>query len=1230
MQSRVQRGYTAREILLNWQDFNSSRMNTPPFLVEALVNHTYNARTMIDTGCLTYGVISDKFVKIHQIPTIPIHPKPFKGVTGNIEEINKIVRVQLDIGAHTEKGAYFYVIPDNLGYDLILGLPWLEQHDGRLEAKRGRLYLRTTGVRLWSTTKRPLPKLDIAQISAATMGGFIQRKRCHGQDIEIFAVSLADIQKALAPKRHIDPRTKLPRQYWKYLRLFEQDKAEELPPHRGDGIDHKIELVREESGKDPEVPWGPLYNMTQEELIVLRKTLSELLQKGFIRVSHSPAAAPVLFVRKPGGGLRFCVDYRALNAITKKDRYPLPLIHETLNQIGQARWFTKLDVSAAFHKIRIAKGQEWMTAFRTRYGLFEWLVTPFGLANAPSTFQKYINWTLREYLDEFCSAYIDDVLVYTNGDLRQHRKHVRMVLKKLEEAGLYLDIKKCEFECKETKYLGFIIQAGKGIKMDPEKVKAIKEWETPTTIKGVRGFLGFANFYRRFIPNFSGIVRPLNNLTKKGTPFLWTKECQDSFDLLKEKFITGPVLATFNPSYRTVVETDSSGYNTGGVLSQYNEKGELHPCAYFSKRNSPAECNYEIYDKELLAIVRCLEAWDAELRSCGEFQVITDHKNLEYFFSPRKLTERHVRWSLFLSRFNFKLVYRKGSANQRADALSRRDQDMPDDEDDRVKSRTMQLFSEKHLGKMVVATLQPTGEPPREPCEKGDMWKEALKQDKGYNEAIQCLKDGARKFPPHLQLKVGTSECQLDAQGYILFRGRRWVPGSEQLRTNIIQAAHDSMLTGHPGREQTYMLVSREYFWPNMSQDIRRFVRNCDVCGRTKSWRDQRKGLLKPLPVPDRPWQEVSMDFITDLPESEGCTNIMVITDRLTKGVILEGMSEIDSESVAWALVRVLISKHGIPKAITSDRGSQFTSNTWARICTLTGINRRLSTAHHPQTDGSTERMNSTVETYLRIYTRYDQRDWNRLLPLAELAINGRTSTTTGVSPFYLSHGYNLSPFSPTEEVEQLAEEPAKSPIQKGEAIVRKVKEALDWAQASMAYSQQNAENQANKHRSPATNYQVGDKVWLSLKNICTDRPSKKLDWKNAKYEVIGLVGSHAVRLNTPPGIHPVFHVDLLRLASSDPLPSQKNDDTQPPGIIVNGEKEYMVEKILDERPRRYGRGHRLEYLVKWSGYARPTWEAATALEEAQALDEWLDRTKQYRLQDGSLNRDAYIKAKAT
>jgi hypothetical protein len=301
--------------------------------------------------------------------------------------------------------------------------------------------------------------------------------------------------------------------------LFEPDNAKSLPPHCGEGINHKIKLVRA-NRKEPEIPWGPLYNMSQEELVVLRKELNELLDKNFIRVSSSPAAAPVLFVRKPGGGLRFCVDYRALNAITKKDRYPLPLIYKTLNQIGRARWFTKLDVSAAFYKIQITKGQEWMTAFCTRYGLFKWLVTLFGLANTPSTFQKYINWALREFLDEFCSAYIDNVLVFTNRSREQHREHVGKVLAKLKEAGLFLDINKCEFARKETKYLGFIVRAGRGVLMDPEKIKAIKEWEAPTTVKGIQGFIGFANFYCQFIPNFSSLTRPLVKLTRKDAQFL--------------------------------------------------------------------------------------------------------------------------------------------------------------------------------------------------------------------------------------------------------------------------------------------------------------------------------------------------------------------------------------------------------------------------------------------------------------------------------------------------------------------------------------------------------------------------------------------------------------------------------------------------------------------------------------------------------------------------------------
>ncbi|KAF4306755.1 hypothetical protein GTA08_BOTSDO05367 [Botryosphaeria dothidea] len=369
--------------------------------------------------------------------------------------------------------------------------------------------------------------------------------------------------------------------------------------------------------------------MSRDELLVLRKTLNELLDKGFIRVSNSPAAAPVLFVKKLGGGLRFCCDYRALNRITRKDRYPLPLIQETLNRISKARWFTKLDVTAAFHRIRIAEGSEWLTAFRTRFGLFEWLVTPFGLANAPSTFQRYINWTLKDFLDDFVSAYVDDILIFTDGSRRAHREKVNKVLEKLDAAGLQLDLKKCEFEVQSTKYLGYIIEAGKGIRMDPEKTKAIQEWNAPTTAKGVLGFLGFANFYRRFIKGFSNLVAPLVSLTRKNVPFQWNQETELAFGKLKKAFITAPVLMQFDPERETILATDSSGYCIGGVLQQYDNDGFLRPVAFFSKKNLPAECNYPIYDKELLAVVKCLRQWDAELRGLHQFKILTDHKNLE-------------------------------------------------------------------------------------------------------------------------------------------------------------------------------------------------------------------------------------------------------------------------------------------------------------------------------------------------------------------------------------------------------------------------------------------------------------------------------------------------------------------------------------------------------------------------------------------------------------------------
>ena len=872
------------------------------------------------------------------------------------------------------------------------------------------------------------------------------------------------------------------------------------------------------------------------------------------------------------------------------------------------------------------------------------------MANSPSTFQRYINWTLREYLDEFCSAYLDDVLIYTDGSLQQHQEHVRRVLDKLQAAGLHVDIKKCEFEVKSTKYLGFIIDAGKGIRMDPEKVKAIMEWEAPRTVRGVRSFLGFANFYRRFIRNFAQVAAPLTRLTGDVT-FEWGAEEQLAFERLKEAFITEPNLATFDSERDTLLECDSSGYAIGGVLSQYDDEGILRPCAYFSKKNNAHECNYEIHDKELLAVVRCLEEWDAELRSVKSFKVITDHKNLEYFMKPRMLSERQVRWAALMSRFNMEILYRPGKQNVRADALSRREQDLPADvEDERLQKRVVQVLkptttfyestAEEDTGATLVMSAKVRTGPvlvreaaPEEQSEPQDqnalageptsthrlesLWQQAARNDQQLQTATQAVLDQERRFPLSLGVKCSIAECSVNDVGQLLYRGRKWVPNSEQLRTGIIEEIHTSLLTGHLGREITYRMVARDFFWPGMLDSIRRFVRNCDVCGRTKPWREGAQGLLKPLPIPDQLWKEISMDFIEGLPSSDGMTCLMVVTDRLSKGVIFIPLPDIKTETVVRAFLRYVVAYHWLPNAITSDRGSQFVSLLWERLCEILKINRRLSTAFHPQTDGSTERMNSVWEAYIRAFVSWAQDNWAPLCPMAQIAINGRDATSTGVAPFFLQHGYNVDPLQletplGADRKKYTAEE--RSDREKAEAITAKFRDVFDLVQASMAEAQQEQERQANKSRREARSYRVGDKVWLRIdKQYSTGRESRKLDWKNAKYTVLEVINSHSVKLNTPPGPHPVFHVDRLRLASTDPLPSQTQDDTQPLPLRVNGEDEYVVEDIVAEQLKRRGRGWKLYYDVKWKGYYQTSLEPAESLEDTEALDRWQTYTRGHR-----------------
>lgn len=1076
-------------------------------------------------------------------------------------------------------------------------------------------------------------------------------------DLYCSGASLDDIRIALETKPKIDPRTKLPQHLHHHLPAFDTEAADKLPPHRD--CDHHIEL---KPGETP--PHGPLYNMSVDELKVLRKFLKEHLDKGFIRASTSPAASPVLFAKKPGGGLRLCVDYRALNAITIKNRYPLPLIQETLSRLSQAKYYTKLDVIAAFNKIRIEEGQEWLTAFNTRYGLFETLVMPFGLSNAPATFQARINEVLRPYLDIFCTAYIDDVLVYSNT-LKEHRKHVNIVLQALRDAGLYLDIKKCEFEVQEVTYLGMIVSTA-GVRMDPAKVACITGWEDCSNVKDVQAFLGFANFYRRFIKNFSRIVRPLVALTRKNHTWDWSIACQNSFKTLKTAFTTAPALSHFDPTKEIFVETDASDFVSSGVLSQKGADGVLHPVAFMSKKYDPAECNYEIYDKELLAIVRSFEGWRAELQGASHpITVLTDHRNLEYFMTTKQLSRRQVRWSEFLSQFDFVISYRPGKEGRKPDSLTRRSQDLPQDSSDaRIEYQNQALFKPRNLDETLrqqqsnhqAPTVQDDGSAPLSTLDDfGDIPSEtsptnldldyatlnsSLFQDLNFAEELllsptivepeeeplnakiaRLLEEGYRTDEfyrkiflemtksegiPHSK-EISLSECAL-REGRLYFRDRIYVPDTN-LRPLLVQLAHDSVETGHPGKNKMYEILSRDYFWPKISYDTARFVRNCHGCCRNKTSKLRYQGTLKPLPLPIQRWRDISVDFIgpfvkSSLPGSQNDC-MMVVVDRLTKERhYVPCNTKMKAIDLARLFCRDIWKLHGLPDTIVSDRGSLFVSELWKAVCHLLQINIALSTAYHPETDGQTEIANAYLEQYLRQFVDHTQGDWEQWTPMAEFAANNAVSSSTGVTPFFANKGYHpRMSFGPPRALFTGASRAVRDNNKLGTQFADKMKEILELLRTNLTAARATQEGTANRNRQPAPAYRVNDEVFLDTRNITTARPMKKLDHKFfGPYIITEVLGSHNYKLRLPfehELMHDTFHTSLLRPAPKDPLPGQTNPPPPPITIDSNGQKLYAIDAIVDAKRE----NNTFFYQVLWRGYdpSNKTWEPLQNVVNARA-----------------------------
>ncbi|KAL7280850.1 hypothetical protein ACG7TL_005794 [Trametes sanguinea] len=930
----------------------------------------------------------------------------------------------------------------------------------------------------------------------------------------------------------------VPKKYHDFTSVFSPVEVENLPPYRP-GFDAAIEL---EDGKTP--PFGPLYHLSQHEREVLFDYIETNLWKGFIRRSTSPAASPVLFVRNKTGELRLCVDYRGLNAITKKNRYPLPLIDDLLDRVQGCKVFSVIDLKNAFNLIRIREGDEWKTAFRTHLGLFEYTVMPFGLTNAPGIFQGFIQDTLRNLLDVICVVYIDDILIFSRSQ-EEHEHHICLVLERLRVAGLFANTKKCVFEQSEVEYLGYLLSS-EGIKMHPCKLETIADWPLPASVKDVQSFLGFTNFYRRFIDGYARIVLPLNALTKKdkrSEPFVLTSGATEAFNMLKRAFMTSPVLRHFDPSLPSTLATDASDFAIAGVLHQPDADGLLHPVGYFSHKLSPAEINYEVYDKELLAIVesfRDMRAW--LIGTDPPVSVVSDHKNLEYSMKSRVLNRRQARWSMFFSEFNFRLDYALGLKNP-ADAPSRRADFAPREGDDvlRVNKKvlltplhTQRLFcapSTAHVNALTTLSLDNS--------EFAERYKAAVRSDATWCDAI------AR----------GDESFKLDGN-LVFHQGRLYIP--PLMCHDILRSRHDSPLSGHPGCARTLAFVQRDYSWPGMATFVRNYIRACDVCGRIKMPHHKPFGLLQPLKIPDRPWRSISMDHIVKLPRSHGYDSIW----------------SLDAPGLAWLFLDRVFRYHGLPESLVSDRGSTFVSSFWKELTALLRVQLRHSTAYHPQTDGLTECTNQTLEAYLRAYVSYQQDDWVDYLPLAEFAFNNHVNSSTKQTPFFATYGYH-----PTFEPRL-----SDSPVPAAADLASRLARLHDELRAELKEAQATQTRYYNERVSEVPHFKRDQLVWLLRRHIKTTRPSDKLDHRRlGPFPIDYPISDTAYKLRLPPylsRLHPVFHVSLLEPyhdpsefhPHASPIPFQvADDDSAPPSDI---------QALLDCRRL----GQRYEYLVRWKG----------------------------------------------
>ena len=863
------------------------------------------------------------------------------------------------------------------------------------------------------------------------------------------------------------------------------------------------------------------YRHSLEERREMKRQIEENIAIGVLEPSSSPWSSPVVFAKKKDGTLRLCGDFRKLNAITRKDVYPLPRIDDALDRLSGAKFFSSLDFIMGYHQVAMHPEHKEKTSIITPDGLYQYNVLPFGLCNAPAAFQRLVDKIFQHLKWTSVLIYLDDIVVFARN-FEEHQSRLKEVFQSLEKANLTLKPSKCVFGANHLNYLGHIISED-GVAVDPEKTNAAANFPQPKNPTDVRSFLGLAGYYRRFVKNFTKIAAPLTKLTEKSTPFQWEDEQQQAFDELKKRLTSAPVLVYPDENAPTALHTDASGYGMGATLTQIQD-GKERVVAYASQKFSSSEKKYSTTDRELLAVFYAVKKFRPYLHG-RPFDIITDHHTLCHMLKLQDPSDRICNITMYLQKYDYTIKYKSGKKHTDADSLSRNPVDEPDENEPELSLCSFETTDiatiqreDSHLRPIIEAllTLFDEGEVP--------------------DSKIRNLHDYSLQEGVLYKANYNPS-------------GRLWllcVPASLQIQA--IKTVHDDPTGGHLGLARTLATLKGRFFWPSMFRTVRRYVAGCQVCQAFNRRTGPPPGLLQVPDNPTRPFQKIGIDYLGPFPKSHRRnTHVIVMIDHLTRYVEAVPVTAATTKNAIEALKSNIFYRHSIPELIVQDQGRHFTSNTFKDELSKRGIKHSMTSPYHPQTNGLTERFNETLKRCVAKFAAPDQKDWDDHIQAAVYSYNATKHDVTNYSPHYLL--YAKDPVIPVDLVFPVIHD--RIDDEEPNQLRDRLHIAHSEARGRTKVAKQKEKVRYDSHHVPVQ-YNLGDLVWRHAIKRKIGLNEKLLPTWDGPYEVVGQLTPvtywlkdlrpHVKRrrkkpfyvhvLNLKPYVDEIFHVNEMQIES--------------------------------------------------------------------------------------------------